>query len=189
MSLAHLSGENAPQQSTRKAGSKMPPSTAPNLVFHCSQFPWSCENKVREKSQARVSAASCWLRREYRTWGISALLYIWLWKQESSGLAAAAWFLSGVCLCKVTASLLRCPWDRGIWVIGWVCVPGSLSSWKILRPLSPNTHNHSRAGIILIDSSFLLWWFLLYKYAGSGALSISSPVSSHPQCCSSRINI
>lgn len=30
-----------------------PNSIAPNLVLHCSQFPWSCENKVREKSQAK----------------------------------------------------------------------------------------------------------------------------------------
>lgn len=120
----------------------------------------------REKP-GQVTAASCWPRREYRTWGISALLYIWLWKQESSGLGTAAWFLSGLHVCKVTAPLVRSPWEREIRVTSGVCVcvrDSEEMDREFSDLFSPNSHSHSRAGIILIYSSSLLLWFLVYKW-------------------------
>lgn len=139
-----------------------PNSIAPNLVFHCSQFPWSCENKVREKSQAKSLLPVVGLEGNTECEESVHCSIYGCGNGRAQGLAQQPAFLLGF----MSARPLHLMWglpgrEISESSVGCVCVRTLTGNSQTIPSKQSQPH---RAGVILIDSSSLLSWFLLYKW-------------------------
>lgn len=129
---------------TTEASCSQPNSIAPNLVFHCSQFPWRCENKVREKSQAKSLLPAVGLEgNTEREESVHCSLY-GCGNRRAQGLAQQPGFFLGFMSARSLHLLWGLPGrERSESSVVCVCQGLWAAGQGILRPFRPNSHNHT----------------------------------------------